>query len=52
MKIDFNVDKLMESLPLMGKGMLGIFVVISVIMLTIFILNKTTSTKKKSKDNE
>ncbi len=33
-------DKLLETLPMMGSGMLGIFIVIGIIMLSVIILNK------------
>jgi len=36
----------MNSLPMMGKGMLGIFVVTLVIILMISLLNKLTSQKQ------
>ncbi|MBR5528096.1 MAG: oxaloacetate decarboxylase [Clostridia bacterium] len=41
----FNVDKLMTALPIMGKGMLGIFVVTGVIILVVALLNKATQEK-------
>ena len=41
----FSVDKLMAALPIMGKGMLGVFVVTAVIILAVTILNKTTQGK-------
>ena len=43
MKID--VQALLESLPYMGKGMLGIFIVTLAIILTVTILNKVTTKK-------
>ena len=43
MKID--VQALLESLPYMGKGMLGIFIVTLTIILTVTILNKITNKK-------
>ena len=43
MKID--VQALLDTLPLMGKGMLAIFAVAALIILTVVILNKTTSKK-------
>lgn len=45
MKID--VQALLETLPIMGKGMLGIFIVTLAIILTVTILNAVTSKKKK-----
>lgn len=38
----------MQSLELMGKGMLGIFVVILVIYVVVLILTKVTAEKKQS----
>lgn len=38
-----NVDAFLKTLPIMGKGMLGIFIVTLVIILVITILNKVTS---------
>ena len=42
-----NVNHMLETLPLMGKGMLGIFVVTVLIIISVVILNKTTGKKKK-----
>lgn len=39
----FAVDSFMETLPIMGKGMLGIFVVTAVIILVVLLLNKLTN---------
>lgn len=36
-----------ESLLIMGKGMLGIFIVTGVIILSVMLLNKLTSPKNK-----
>ena len=47
--MNLNIDAFMNSLPLMGKGMLGIFVVTIVIILMIALLNKVTSTKQTEK---
>ena len=47
MNFNFSVDNLMNSLPIMGKGMLGIFAVTVVIILVVTVLNKVTSGKKK-----
>ena len=44
---DENVYK---ALQLMGKGMLGIFVVIVIIYLVIVLLNKITADKETEKD--
>ena len=39
--MDFlHIDKFMESLPIMGQGMLGIFVVCIIIILAMMILSK------------
>ena len=39
-------DLLMEALPVMGTGYLGIFVVTGVIIAVVALLNKLTSGKK------
>ena len=38
-----RMDLLMEALPIMGMGMLGIFIVTSVIIGCVTILNNLTS---------
>lgn len=42
---------ILTSLGIMGKGMLGIFIVTAVIIVTIVILNKLTSPKKPERKN-
>lgn len=46
---NFHIDfaAFMDTLPIMGKGMLGIFAVILAIILCVFVLNKLTSKKNK-----
>lgn len=44
--MNLNIDAFLNSLPLMGKGMLGIFVVTLVIILMISLLNKLTTSKQ------
>lgn len=46
--MNISVDKLMDALPIMGKGMLGIFVVTCVIIAMVLVLNVVT-TKKQNK---
>lgn len=46
-----NVDNFVSTLPVMGKGMLGIFIVTAAIILTVILLNKFTSNPPK-KENE
>lgn len=48
MKVDFN--RFFESLKYMGVGMVCIFVVIGVIALATYLLNKITSPKKTATD--
>ena len=43
----FNVQALLDSLPIMGFGMLGIFIVIGVIMGSVVLLDKIFPAKKK-----
>ena len=47
MQLSFNPDAFLKSLPLMGKGMLGIFVVIVVIYIVIMLFNKAFKPRKK-----
>ena len=44
--MELNVELFMETLPIMGKGMLGIFVVIVIIALLVYALTKITSRNK------
>ena len=44
MNIDFN--NFVENLPYMGKGMVGILIVMGAIILVTVLLNKTFSEKK------
>lgn len=41
--MSINVDAFLKTLPIMGKGMLGIFIVIAVLILLIMLLNKVTA---------
>ena len=40
-------DRFVDSLKHLGKGMLGIMVVMGIIILTTMLLNKLSSKKKK-----
>ena len=40
-----QVDNMVYTLPMMGKGMLGIFIVTLIIIVSVAILNKTTGAK-------
>ncbi len=44
--MEINVDAFLKTLPLMGKGMLAIFAVAALIILTVAVLNKTTGKKQ------
>ena len=41
--MELRVDYLLEALPIMGTGMLGIFIVTGVIIGVVALLNKLTS---------
>lgn len=43
----FNVQSLSETLPVMGKGMLGIFTVTGVIIISMLLLERFTSNKNE-----
>ena len=47
--MDFHIDfqAFLDSLPILGMGMLGIFIVIFVVFLMIMILNSVTGNKKE-----
>ena len=49
--IDFSFERFLASFEYMGKGMLGIFIVITILVLGINLLNKLTSAKEKKEDN-
>ena len=42
----FNVQALLESLPMMGYGMLGIFIAVAVIRLTVVVVGKQLPVKQ------
>ena len=42
-----NVENMLDTLPYMGKGMLGILIVTVIIIVSVVILNKVTNRKKK-----
>jgi 1,4-dihydroxy-2-naphthoate octaprenyltransferase len=50
--MQFNPSAFVENLSYMGLGMLGIFIVIGVIILSVVVLNKATSPKPQKKDEE
>lgn len=43
--MQLHVDYLLEALPIMGYGMLGIFIVTGVIIAVVSLLNKLTEGK-------
>ncbi len=45
-----NVDAFLKSLPIMGKGLLGIFIVTILIIIGIYIMNWLTKSKDKKED--
>ncbi len=48
--MNINIDGFLDTLPIMAKGMAGIFIVTAVIVLTIFILNKSSASKKNNEE--
>ena len=50
MKMSIHADSWKTSLPVVLYGMLGIFIVIGVIVLVTYLLNKSTSKKKDDSD--
>lgn len=49
-KMQFKPMAFVENLNIMGVGMLGIFIVIAAIIISVFVLNKLTSPKPEKKD--
>jgi hypothetical protein len=49
--MELNIELFMQTLPMMGKGMLGIFIVTAVLILGILLMNKLTS-GRKDRDEE
>ena len=47
---NFSVDRFIYSLQYMWQGMLSIFLVIGVIVASVYLLNKLTSRKKKEEN--
>ena len=41
-----QVENMIHTIPMMGKGMLGIFIVTVIIIVSVAILNKVTNIKK------
>ena len=52
MKVTIHADSWKTSLPVVLFGMLGIFIVIGVVVLVTYLLNKLTSRKKKNDKDE
>lgn len=50
--MNINVALFLETLPIMLKGMFGIFAVTIVIMLVIYLLNKISGIKKTKDSSE
>ena len=48
----FTPEKFVDTLPIMGTGMLGIFVVMGVIILCVSGLNALGNKSKKEKKNK
>lgn len=47
-----NIDAFLQTLPIMGYGMLGIFVVIGVIYLMILIISRFTMKAQSLNDKQ
>ncbi len=50
MAVSINADSWKSTLPVVLFGMVGIFIVIGVIVLLTYLLNKVTSKSSKKKD--
>jgi len=47
MNLSFDINAFLATIPIMAKGMLGIFVVTLIIIAVMIILNKLASSEKK-----
>ena len=52
LNLDINWQRFGQSFEYMGKGMLGIFIVIAILVVGITLLNKATSPKKNNDSEE
>lgn len=52
MTLAINVQLFLETLPIMAKGLIGIFAVTGVIILSIYLLNTLTAPRKKKDEDE
>lgn len=43
--MNINWNDVMKTLEIMGKGMLGIFTTVIIVMIVVFILSKTSKKK-------
>ena len=50
--MNFEPSNFISSLPYMGRGMLGIFVAIGIIVLSIVLLNKASGRSQKESEAE
>ena len=48
--MELNIENFMQTLPIMGKGMLGIFVVTVVLIVGIWAMNRLTSGRKDKEE--
>lgn len=46
MKINIDIENLLSTLPIIGKGMLGIFAVTIIIIAITMIINKVTENRE------
>lgn len=50
--MNINIPNFIESLGIMGKGMLGIFVVTAILIISIYVLNFIGRKIEKKKDDD
>ncbi len=47
--MEINVQRFLDTLPIMGKGMLGIFIVTGILIISIYLLNAISNRKSDDK---
>lgn len=50
--MELNIERFLSTLPIMLKGMVGIFAVAAVLILSAWVLSKVTAKKPESREND
>ncbi len=50
--MELNIERFLSTLPIMLKGMVGIFAVAAVLILSAWVLSKVTAKKPENREND